>query len=290
MKNILVPVDYSVHSDHAVRYAIEMAKKINAAIHFCHGLEISQFNSMAGVMAWSAEIFSKMQVDAEEDLRKYIQQLKNELLLKDLYFPKITYSIETGSVKQFIAQLIEKQHFDLVIMGVAGAGKLARFFLGSNSRDVIEKTNVPILLIPKEANYQQINKIAFATDLRESDLNAIHSLARLFCLYTPEILLAHVDEQHQNSNDPNSQVNLFLNRVTCKINYSKIYYRHINAAKVDEGLQWLIQNGQINMMVMVHRHPSIFTRILNGSHTQKLAKTIQLPLLVMPEDNTPISW
>ncbi|TKC12405.1 universal stress protein [Pedobacter polaris] len=290
MKKILVPIDYSTYSDNAVHYAIEIAKKINAEIHLCHGLEVSELIPMAGIMMWPTENFSEIKEDSDKDLQKYIDKLKNNTLLSTPYFPNITFSSETGSVKQIVDKLKGEQHFDLVIMGLAGAGKLQRFFLGSNSRDVIEKTNIPILLVPKATVYRPLKKIAFATDLNESDLNSIHAIARLFCLYDPEILLAHVANEFSDFHEPRSKSNLFLNRVTCNINYSKIYYRHINATNVEEGLKWLAENGQVDMLGMIHRHPSMFARILEGSHTQKLAQTVHLPLLVMPEDKTLIGW
>lgn len=290
MKKILVPIDYSTYADHAVAYAIAIAKKINAEIHLCHALETPEFVPMAGIMMWPVENFAELQEDSDEDLMRYIVKLKADPKLSVPYFPTITYSSRTGSVKQVLDQLISESHFDLIVMGLAGAGKLDRFLLGSNSKNVIENTKVPVLLVPKGTDYVPLQKIAFATDLSESDLNSIHAIARMFCLFNPEILLVHVNDQPSDLHDPRTPANLFLNRVTCKLNYSKIYYRHINATTVEDGLKWLTENGQINMLAMIHRHPNIFSRILEGSHTQKLARSIQLPLLVMPEDKTAIGW
>lgn len=288
MKKILVPIDYSPYSDNAVEYAIKIAKKINAEIHLCHGLEIPENAPMAGAMMLPLANLTDLLNDSDKDLARYIDQLHTIPGVASPDFPNISYSSDIGSVRQILDKLTGETHFDLIIMGLAGAGKLERFLLGSNSRDVIEKTNIPVLLVPKEPVYQPINKIAFATDLSESDINSVHSIARLFCLFDPEILLAHVDERYPNLNDHSSKASRFLNEVTNKINYSKIYYRPIKAKTVENGLKWLSENGQINILSMIHRHPSIFSRILDGSHTQKLARTIHLPLLVMPEDKTPI--
>jgi nucleotide-binding universal stress UspA family protein len=280
MKKILVPVDYSDYSDNAVRYAIAIAKKINAEIHLVHVLEIPELIPMAGVMMWPLENFEELKEESDEDLSKYISKLKMDFILSAPYFPTITYSTEKGSVKHIINHLSSSQHFDLVVMGLAGANKLHQFFLGSNSRDVIAKTKVPLLLVPKDA--------AFAPDLSESDLNSIQVIARLFSMYDPEILLVHVNNNLTDLHDPGTPENVFLNNVKCKLNYSKIYYRHVTAIDVNEGLKWISENGLINILAMIHRHPSIFSRILDGSHTKKMASVLPLPLLVMPEDRTPI--
>lgn len=290
MKKILVPIDYSAHSDHAVKFAIEIAKKINADIHLFHGIEAPETIAMPGFMVWPGEDFSELKENADVLLEEYAQKLKENPSLQTPYFPKVTQSTSIGLTKEVINQIIAEQHPDLVVMGVEGKGKLDRFFLGSTSLALIEKPIVPILLIPTNTIYQPIKKIAFATDLSESDLNSINNIARLFCLYDPEILLVHVNDQPSDFHDPRTPANQFLNRVTCNINYGKIYYRHICEADIDKGLKWLTETHQIDILAMIHRQVGIFSRLLTGSHTQKLAKSVHFPLLILPEDKTPIRW
>lgn len=290
MKKILVPIDYSAHSDNAVKFAIEIAKKINANVHICHALEAPELIAMPGFMVWPTEDFSELKEDADQDMENYVAKLKEDDQLKTPYLPNITFSTGISATKQLIDQNIAEQVPDLVVMGMEGKGKLDRFFLGSVSKQMIANPTIPILLVPKDAIYEPIKKIAFATDLSDSDLNSIHDLARMLCLYDPEILLVHVDNEPSDFHDPRTPANQFLNRVTCNINYGKIYYRHIKDGDVDQGLKWLSENGQINILSMIHRHDGIFSRLLTGSHTQKLAKSVHLPLLVMPEDKTPIGW
>lgn len=290
MKKILVPVDYSAYSDHAVRYAIHLAKKINAEIHLFHGLETPELIPMAGTMMWPLENFEELKEESDQDLLKYIYKLKNDPTLKMPYFPTITYSTEKGSVVKIIDQLTNSSHFDLIVMGLAGSSRFNQFFLGSNSRAVIEKIKHPVLLVPKETDFVPPRKIALATSLNESDLNSIQSVARIFCLYDPEILLVHVDMDSYDINDPSTPENRFLNSVKGKLNYGKIYYRHLNFPDVDEGLKWICEHGLINVLTIIHRHASPFARLLEGSHAKKLANILHTPLLVLPEDKTPIGW
>ncbi len=290
MKKILVPVDYSTYSDNAVRYAIQIAKKINAEVHLFHALEIPELLPMAGVIMWPLENFDELHEESDETLLKYVDSLKKDFVLTSPYLPTITYSTEKGSVVQIIAKLTDSSHFDLIVMGLAGAGRFNQFFLGSNSQEVIEKIKHPVLLVPKDNDFVPPRKIAFATDLRESDLNSIQTVARLFCLYDSEIVLVHVNKESNDINDPNTPENRFLNSVKGKLNYGKIYYRHINSPDIDEGLNWVCEHGMINMLAIIHRHTSPFVRFLEGSHAKKLANILHIPLLVLHEDKTPISW
>lgn len=290
MKKILVPIDYSLHADHAVKFAIEVAKKINAEVHIFHGVEVQELITTPSFMVLPQTDLAELQEVAAKEMEKYLDTIRANPTLKSPYLPNITGSIAIGRIKAVIDQAITDQQPDLLIMGKEGKGKLDRFFLGSTSKEMINNSTVPILLVPPTAVYEPIKKIAFATDLSESDLNTINSLARLFCLYDPEILVVHVDEKVSDFHDPRTPANQFLNRVTCHINYGKIYYRHITESDIDKGLQWLSEKGQANVLAMIHRKTGLFSRILTGSHTQKLANSVHLPLLVMPENRTPIGW
>lgn len=289
MKKILVPIDYSPCADNAVRYAIQIAKKIDASVHLCHSIMVPELIPMAGLVVWPVEDYSQIKEDANEALKAYLEKIqKNKELSSSL--PPITYGSDMGSVKDMIAAIVADQKIDLIVMGTSGAGNMERFFLGSNSRDMADHTTIPLLLVPKEAAFTSIDKIALATDLSESDLNSIQALARLFCLFNPEILLTHVSEYPSDFHDPTTEANKFLNRVTCNINYAKIYYRHLTEADVDKGLTWIIENGHIDILAMIHRHSGLLSRLLTGSHTQKMVKLSTLPLLVMPENKQPIGW
>ncbi len=289
MKKILVPIDYSPCADNAVHYAIQIAKKINASVHLCHSLMVPELIPMAGLVVWPMEDSSQMKAEANEMLKAYLEKIHRNKEL-GISLPPITYSIEIGSVKDGVSAMVANQKIDLVIMGTSGAGNMERFFLGSNSREVVDEIKVPLLLVPKEASFTGMAKIALATDLSESDLNSIQTLARLFCLFEPEILLTHVNKKPADFHDPTTEANKFLNRVTCNINYAKIYYRHLTETDVDKGLTWIIANGHIDMLAMIHRPSGLLSRLLSRSHTQKMAKLSTLPLLVMPENKQPIGW
>jgi nucleotide-binding universal stress UspA family protein len=75
----------------------------------------------------------------------------------------------------------------------------------------------------------------------------------------------------------------FLVEISNKANYPKIYYRIIKQAKVEQGLDWLCENGQIDMLAMVHRKHDFLDGILNGSHSKKMADHITIPLLIYPD-------
>ena len=173
---------------------------------------------------------------------------------------------------------------------MSGAGAISRFFLGSNTQEVINKATFPVLLIPAEARFRPVLKIAFATDLHSGDIELIHSAASLAYYFNAELLIAHITDDKFEDGDDKQKVDDFLKDVTCKANYPKIYYRHIKSTDVMHGLDWLSQHGVIDMLIMVHRKVNSLERLFSISYTQKLSRHINIPLLVLPEQLPPVHF
>ncbi|TCC90180.1 universal stress protein [Pedobacter frigiditerrae] len=290
MKKILIPVDFSVCADNAVHYAIQLARVAKADIHICHAIVPIESNIMYGIAISTQSENQDFAAKTEQYLKTYADKIIQEENLNTIDSPTLTHSFANGTVKDVINHLIDHHDIDLIIMGLSGAGEIKRFMMGSNSRDLIEQTKVPILLIPRKAHFSAIKKIAFATDLNLGDINSIQNIARLFCRFEPEILLTHIDGLGSDIHNPDSPSNKFLKSVTGKINYSKIYYRHVQQKKINDGLMWLVEKGQIEILAMIHRHKGMFAEFAYGSHTQQMSKSITLPLLVLPEENEINGW
>eukprot|EP01136_Pigoraptor_vietnamica_P040565 Opistho-1_new@12618 len=290
MKKILVPIDFSDYSTNAVKYAIEMAKTMKASIHLCHAIAIPEVSPMAGMVVWPTEDYTAIKEETTTTLKNYVDELKANTTLNEPFLPIIEYSCAFGNVKKVIEDSSKELKIDLVIMGMAGAGKLSHLLLGSNSLAVIADNHIPVLLVPKTKLFTGIHKVAFATALIESDLNSIQQLASLLYHFNTDILLTHVSTEKEDVKDKNTKIDAFLNSVTCKLNYPKIYFRHVDAKDVDEGLSWITKNTQIDLLAIIHRRLNIFHRIMEGSRTKNLANHIEIPLIVLPENYDKIGW
>jgi nucleotide-binding universal stress UspA family protein len=283
MKKILVPTDFSSSAENATFYALDLAKTINANLLLCNAITIPAAAPMAAQVAWPLVDYNTLQNEVTRDFELLTQKMKKGDVAADLSaYPDIKYQSKPGSVIEVVKELVEKEKASLVVMGMSGAGMVSRLFLGSSSRDMIDKANFPVLLVPHNATFNGIHKIAFATDLSENDIEVIHYLAGFAYNFNADILIAHVSAEEPDNVFHQKKINTFLNDITCKINYPKIYYRHIKQQDVDQGLDWLTVHGLIDMLVMVHRHNNLIDSLFNRSHTQKVAKHINIPLLVYP--------
>lgn len=285
MKTILVPTDFSPAAVNAARYALFLSQHLQADLLLTHAFKVPAETRVAAQAAWPLEDYEEIRQETHHELDLLRQQLEREAK-KEVYSPVyqtgITGITELGDVTTTIRNLVDHHHAPLVVVGMSGSGLLHRFLLGSTSRNLLEKATFPVLLVPAKPMPNKLSKIAFATDLSKEDIDVIHSLTSLARPFNAEILIAHVTDMKYDPAEHRQQVGDFLNEVTCKANYPSIYYRHIKSMDVDHGLDWLSEHGMIDMLAMVHRPHPVLERLIKGSHTQRLAKHIRIPLLVFP--------
>jgi nucleotide-binding universal stress UspA family protein len=277
MKTILVPTDFSPAANNAAKYALHIARKVKASIKLCNVIKVPAESAFAAQVAWPLEDLESLKDGSDAELNYLTGILENEWLIeKDDFQLRIQRATGVGSVTDYIRNLVSDEHINLVIMGMSGANMFSRFILGSNSRDLISKADFPLLLIPKSHIFTPIKKIGFATDLSTTDIDILHSLARFASYFNAEILISHV---LQTPGQNQKQIDAFLSDVTCKVDYPNIYYRSLQSDSINNGLHWLTENSQINILVMVHRDYSFF----NHNYTQKLAVKSKVPLMVLPD-------
>lgn len=165
--------------------------------------------------------------------------------------------------------------------GLNRADKLTKTLMGSVARKIIGE-EIPVLLIPAGYRFKKPKKIAFATDFSHSDIHVLCALAEFAKPFNADILITHTGNSKSDPEVDKHSTEEFLNWVADRVNYRNIYYRHINSERIKDGLDWIVENGQIDILTMVHRKHSFFHQLLKGSYTLNMSDHIQIPLLVLP--------
>jgi nucleotide-binding universal stress UspA family protein len=142
---ILVPVDFSVHSEAAMHYALELAGPFHAAIHL---LTVVENPLAAGV--WSSEIYTveiaELQVnlvrDAEKRLRASVPAGVSNM----------TTEVRTGPAAKQILEAAAERGIDLIVMGTHGRTGLAHVVMGSVAEKVVRLAPCPVLTLHAPAS------------------------------------------------------------------------------------------------------------------------------------------
>ena len=134
--NILVPLDGSKYSEKALLHACDMAKNYKSRLTLLYVVEKSiTFNLL--------------------DKKEYLEILRkfgNKVLIrgKDIAIQQGIDSkiiIKEGNIVNEIIKLVKNEKCNLIIVGSKGLGSTARFFLGSVSNKLVNKSPCSILII-----------------------------------------------------------------------------------------------------------------------------------------------
>lgn len=139
--SILVPLDGSPASEHALPWALSIAQQQGAAVHL---LRVHQ--PPAPVMVGS-ELASDVVLDtAVRDAEiKYLQEMTSRL--KSATTATVHSIVLEGMASEAIRDHAGAVKADLIVMTTHGRGAFARFWLGSVADSVARQSTVPTLLI-----------------------------------------------------------------------------------------------------------------------------------------------
>jgi len=155
IKRILCATDLSDNSPYVLRYAMNSAKKHDAAIIILYVLEQLSTTAYAVTLSYVSEAQEKK--ISEEKIAYVKDRIKKQLrivceneLKNDPECADRVESIEIceGFPAEMILRKADELNCDVVVMGTHGKGFLRNTFLGSTSKRVLRRTRKPVFIIP----------------------------------------------------------------------------------------------------------------------------------------------
>jgi len=185
MKKIIIPVDFSDHSEYALKTAAKLAKKHDAELLVLHMLEMSDImlTTSEGFQSQKAAFFLQI---AEQKLEGF---LKKDYL-NDL---KVTSIIKHFKVFSEVNDVALKNDADLIVMGSHGSSGMAEFFVGSNTERVVRNANIPVLVVKNNVSDVNFNVVAFACSFSEETIKPYLNAVKLFDKIDAKFYLVHVN-------------------------------------------------------------------------------------------------
>jgi nucleotide-binding universal stress UspA family protein len=152
---ILVPVDFSPHSEKAVRYAMTLANRFGARVSLLHVVEDPFVTG-----AWQAEAFVPNMPELLDVLAKAAQSQMAELQTRvAAQGVALTTTIIKGQPAGAIVDEATAGDFDLIVMGTHGRTGLSHAFLGSIAERVVQKAPCAVLTV-RETNPSALKRAA----------------------------------------------------------------------------------------------------------------------------------
>jgi nucleotide-binding universal stress UspA family protein len=138
--SVLCPVDFSASARAALRHAAAVASR--------WGGHVTVLYAADPLLAQAAEIQlhdRTFLASAKADLERFVEDALPPRLRREVVRG---VDVRKGAPAAQILAAARRHHADLIVMGTQGLGQVARFLVGSTAQSVLERANVPVVVVP----------------------------------------------------------------------------------------------------------------------------------------------
>ncbi len=141
IRSILVPIDFSIHSKNALKYAVPLAEKFGAALHLVYVVEPTIYPADLG--------FGQVVLPGvEEELREKGEGELEALMRREIgKRVKATTAVRTGNPHQEILREADEKGVDLIVVATHGHSGVEHMLFGSTADRIVRRSKVPVLTV-----------------------------------------------------------------------------------------------------------------------------------------------
>lgn len=273
MNKIIVPIDFSKHSEYALETAAILAQKNNAEIIALHMLEMSH-----NVLTDSDDDQQVQTVFFLKLAEKKFQEFLEKEYLKGI---NVTPVVKHFKVFREVNDVAKEHNADLIVMGSHGSSGLTEIFVGSNTEKVVRHSNIPVLIVKKAPVNLQFETVVFACDFSEEMIEPYLKVCQFFENSSSNLKLLYVNlpgERFKSSTEMEATVAKFLEKADG--NLDKINdINYISHYTVEQGVLTFanIVGGDL-IAVPTHGRRGI-SHFFSGSIGEDIANHSTLPVI-----------
>ena len=274
MKWIVVAIDFSKCSIHALEYAIETANRIKANI----------------LMVWIDSSVSSEYVFPEEECEIRFERKRHFEKLQEKYKDKLTggkfdYKLRKGKVSLEVAKQAKNVQAELLICGTHGISGFEEFWIGSNAYKIVIHSSCPVItvrvdfklkslinkiLLPIDGSAQTAKKVFYAAKFAKYSNSEVHVLA----LYSNSVKAI---KRRTDNSVKTVKKYLEENDIPCKIN--SLISENITFATIDYA-----SKNDIDLIAIMTEQEITPSRSILGTTAQQIISNSASPVLCIHEN------
>jgi nucleotide-binding universal stress UspA family protein len=273
IQKIIVPIDFSKHSEYALEAAANLANKHNAEILALHMLELSNALISDDTSSKNAETVFYL---------KLAEQKFNSFLDKP-YLEGITVTPIVKHFKVFseVNQVAKEHNADMIVMGSHGTSGFKELFIGSNTEKVVRHADIPVLVIKHHPILTDFEKVVFACDFSKKSIKPYINAVHLFKTLGAKLHLVYVNlpgTGFKSTTEMEVKVADFLKTADGNTdNMENVHY--VNDYSIEQGiLNFASTKGADLIAVATHGRTGL-AHFFEGSISEDIANHSALPVM-----------
>jgi nucleotide-binding universal stress UspA family protein len=288
MKKILVPVDFSSHTDITCRYAIEFIKVFGGEIKLFHTYfdqiiiaDTSFPDTLDMSTVYNEELMKEIFKQAEHHMEELEEKVSNIIKKENLTNINLSSMVTGGELEHELKGICNEFHPDLVVMGTTGKGNNVNIW-GKVSTFIIDHAKVPVITVPEIKNFHGFATIMLATDLSEGNAATISGLIDLFSEFSARIHVVHFITKGKQSDAyvrmKALQLKFGKEEKTNQVNFEVIEVADDNQSAVDQ----FVAAKKIDLIAFQPHKHSLLYMFFTKNITKKNLFATNIPLLSVP--------
>jgi nucleotide-binding universal stress UspA family protein len=282
MKSILVLTDFSENATNASKGALWLAERKHADLLLYNSfIKYPSIASYAGT-SWKVDECIESKNHSKEQLKFLSEQLSSidDRSVAGLRKPEMYTISEDNDLGSAVVRLINEYDIELIVMGARDPEGQPGLF-GRDINSVIEKAVCPVLVLPGNFSLKSISRILFASNYTESDIIALSYIVKFAELLNCDLEIVHINNDMESAPGVNKKIKHF-EEVLENTKFGSIKQNALNGKNVINRLNRLLDNGNGDMLAMVHAQRSFFARFFHHSTVKEAIANQKAPLLIFP--------
>jgi nucleotide-binding universal stress UspA family protein len=286
MKRILVPVDFSAHSEISCQYALGLAVATGAEIILFHSFFDQFYYSDGGLatgfesgLMMTDEIILDLYNQKKSMLDKIAGQMNAQLQKEGISGISISTRLDSGDPQVQIIQATSQIKPDIIIMGSAGLGKKG-LMAGSVARRIIEHTDLPVIAVPANRNTAPLQNIAYMTTFDSGDLSVIPVIDNLFSAFRTNIFCLHLTKEEPDPQASGNMINL-SDKLLPLNQEGRITFHILKIDHEREVIGNFMNDHQISLIAFIPHKRNIFESLFYQGITKEDLFHTKIPVLAV---------
>ena len=270
MKKILVPTDFSDQAEHALKVAVQLAKKYNSEVYMLHMIELpmhqiiatSNFSELPEAVFFMKIAHNNFEESLDRDYLEGVEIFEN---------------IKFNDASDGILEACDEEDIDLVVMGSHGASGFKEMFIGSTAERVVRTSKKPVLVIKNDHEVFDVDNFVFASDFNNDSKETYDQAVKFAKFWDSKIhlLMVNTAGNFKTTREAEESMNEFI----MGTNYENYTLNIYNDITVEKGILNFSKTIDADLIgISTHGRQGI-AHFFNGSISEDIVNHANRPVI-----------
>lgn len=273
MKRIIVPIDFSEHSEYALETAASIAKKYNSEVYVLHMLQLSNAIITASANSLNEEAVFYLKL-AEQKMETFLDRP----YLKGV---NVIPVVKHFMVFKEINELVKAHDADLIVMGSHGASGAKEVLLGSNAEKVVRYADIPVLIVKHNPILVEFNTVVFASDFTDESVESYIKAKMIFEKLEANVRLVYVNTPNTDFKS-SIEIDRLISRFLKKVEGNLDKFKEVTVVSdysIEEGILNFANKVDADLIAITTHGRKGLAHFFEGSISEDVANHSTLPVM-----------